>query len=133
MYPFCLLVRKFQVQCQQQGKSVSGVFHPVGVADGGVEGAVGVAQAVGTGDFEGAIEVAQGPAVGGCDLEVSNPRASKVSTCLPPPPPELPKPKTLVASLCRCLRRLNAVITAHVAELVQSFRRDTHASHHWGR
>ena len=43
-------------------------LHPIGGADGGVEGGVGVAEAVGAGGFEGAIEVAQGPAVSGHDL-----------------------------------------------------------------
>ena len=53
---------------EDKGERVFGVLHAVGGADGGVEGGMGGAEAVGAGGFEGAIEVAQGPAVGGHDL-----------------------------------------------------------------
>jgi hypothetical protein len=53
--------------------------HATGGADGGVEGGVGVAEAVGAGGFEGAIEFAQGPAVGGRDLAVGAPKVSRVT------------------------------------------------------
>ena len=61
---FGLLVGQFEIQPEQEAKGVSARFHPIGDADGGVEGGLGVAQAVGAGGFEGAIEVAQRPAVG---------------------------------------------------------------------
>ena len=67
-----------QVQAKEESKRILIVFHSVGGAHGGVEGRVGVAEAVGAGGFEGAIEVAQGPAVGGHDLAVGAVRMSKV-------------------------------------------------------
>ena len=63
-----LSLSQLEVQAQEEGKGVFLLIHPVGGADGGVEGGLGVAEAVGAGGFEGAIEIAQGPAVGGHDL-----------------------------------------------------------------
>jgi hypothetical protein len=57
-------VGQFQIQVKEKGEWVFRVLHAVGSMDGGVEGGLGVAEAVGAGGFEGAIEVAQGPAVG---------------------------------------------------------------------
>ena len=68
LYSFCFLVRKFQVQCRQEGEGIFGGIHTVGGADGEVEGGVGVAEAVGAGGFEGAINFTRGPAIGGYDL-----------------------------------------------------------------
>ena len=66
---------KVEVQVEQEGHHVFALFHAVGGADGGVEGGLGVAEAVGAGGFEGEIEVAEGPAVG-------DPKVSIVRTCL---------------------------------------------------
>ena len=63
---FC--VGQFKVQAEEEGQRVFLFVHAVCGADGGVEGGLGVVEAVGAGGFEGAIEVAQGPAVGGHDL-----------------------------------------------------------------
>jgi hypothetical protein len=59
---------KVQIQPQKEYEAVFAFLHAIGGADGGVEGVLGVAEAVGAGGFEGAIEVAQRPAVGGHDL-----------------------------------------------------------------
>ena len=59
---------QLQVQPQEEGEEVFRFLHAVGGADGGVEGGMGVAEAVGAGGFESAIEVAQGPTVGLHDL-----------------------------------------------------------------
>ena len=64
----CLGCRQFQVQTEEKGQGIFGVLDAVRGTDDGVEGGVGVTEAVGAGGFEGAIEVAQGPAVGGHDL-----------------------------------------------------------------
>ena len=66
--PFRLIVRKVQIQRQQEGERVVVFFHAVGHADGGAERGVAVAGAVGAGRFEGAVEFAQRPAVGLHDL-----------------------------------------------------------------
>ena len=75
-----LAAGQFEVEVKEEGEGVFLFLHPVGGADGGVEGGLGVAQAVGAGGFEGAIEVAQGPAVGGYDLAVGAPKMSIVRT-----------------------------------------------------
>jgi len=72
--------RKLEVQPKEKGEGIFVFLHSVSGADGGVEGGVGVAEAVGAGGFEGAIEVAQGPAVGGRDLAAGTPKVSIVST-----------------------------------------------------
>jgi hypothetical protein len=78
------LVCQFEVQAEEEGQVVFGVFHAVGGADGGVEGGLGVAKAVGAGGCEDASEVAQGPAVGGRDLAVAAVRVSIMGgTCHP--------------------------------------------------
>ena len=56
---------QFPIQAQQkrQGIGACAIVNAIGGADGGVEGGLGVAEAVGARSFEGALEVAQGPAV----------------------------------------------------------------------
>ena len=61
---FRFQISKFEVQAQEEGQGIFTRVHAISGADGGVEGGLGVAEAVGAGGFEGAIEVAQGPAVG---------------------------------------------------------------------
>ena len=70
-------ISQFEVQAEEETQRIFGVFHAVGGADGGVEGGLGVAEAVGAGGFEGAIEVAQGLVVNGRELAVSSPKVSK--------------------------------------------------------
>ena len=67
-----LLLGQFQVYPEQERQRVFALLHAVGGADGGVEGGLAVAAAVGVGRFEGAIEVAQGSAVGCDDLAVQD-------------------------------------------------------------
>jgi hypothetical protein len=68
--PLLLSVSQLQVQAQQKGQHIFIFLHAVGSADGGVEGGLGVAEAVGAGGFEGAIEVARGPAVGDPNVSI---------------------------------------------------------------
>ena len=76
MLAFGFPVGLFQIQVEEKGEQVFRVLHAVGGADGGVEGGVGVAEAIDAGGFEGAIEVAQGLAVCGRDLAAQGPQGT---------------------------------------------------------
>jgi hypothetical protein len=71
-----LCLGQFEIQPQHESQGVFGVFHAIGRTDGGVEGGLGVAEAVGASGFEGTIEVAQGPAFGGHDLATRGPQGT---------------------------------------------------------
>ena len=57
------------------------LLHSKAGTDDGVEGGVGVVEAVGAGGVEGAIEVARGQDVGGRDTAVDAPRVSLQGGC----------------------------------------------------
>ena len=58
-----LCLSQLQVEAEKEGKEIFLFLHAVGAADGGVEGGMGIAEAVSAGGLAGAIEFAQGAVV----------------------------------------------------------------------